>query len=93
MQFHRHLLRECSRNEYPSTRSQDWTAQGDPQAEKAEDQRGQEPDENVGSKSQAKKEEMMAKSSNFGGKKAAPFAKGGGRKKTSTKTAKGKKKR
>lgn len=30
--------------------------------------------------------------SNFGGKKAAPFVKGGGRKKTSSKTAKGKKK-
>ena len=28
----------------------------------------------------------------FGGKKAAPFAKGGGRKKSSTKTARGKKK-
>jgi hypothetical protein len=27
--------------------------------------------------------------SNFGGKKAAPFVKGGGRKKSSTKTAKG----
>lgn len=30
---------------------------------------------------------------NFGGKKAAPFAKGGGRKKSSNKTAKGKRKR
>jgi hypothetical protein len=29
----------------------------------------------------------------FGGKKAAPFVKGGGRKKTSTKTARGTKKR
>jgi hypothetical protein len=37
----------------------------------------------------------MAKGStgNFGGKKAAPFAKGGGRKKASTKTAKGTKKK
>jgi hypothetical protein len=31
----------------------------------------------------------MAGVSNFGGKKAAPFVKGGGRKKASTKTAKG----
>jgi hypothetical protein len=31
----------------------------------------------------------MARKSNFGGKKAAPFKKGGGRKKSSTKTAKG----
>lgn len=30
---------------------------------------------------------------NFGGKKAAPFVKGGGRKKSSTKTAKGTKKK
>ena len=30
---------------------------------------------------------------NFGGKRAAPFTKGGGRKKSSVKTAKGKKKR
>ena len=35
----------------------------------------------------------MAKSSNFGDKKAASFAKGGGRKKSSTKTAKGLKKK
>jgi hypothetical protein len=34
----------------------------------------------------------MAKT-NFGGKKAAPFKKGGGRKKSSTKTARGTKKR
>jgi hypothetical protein len=33
------------------------------------------------------------KVANFGGKKAAPFKKGGGRKKGSTKTAKGKKKK
>lgn len=33
------------------------------------------------------------KSSNFGKKKAAPFAKGGGRKKSSTKTARGHKKK
>jgi hypothetical protein len=32
------------------------------------------------------------KLANFKGKKAAPFAKGGGRKKSSTKTARGKKK-
>lgn len=31
--------------------------------------------------------------SNFGGKKAAPFVKGGGRKKSSTKTARGTKKK
>ena len=31
--------------------------------------------------------------SNFGGKKAAPFKKGGGRKKSSTKTARGTKKK
>jgi len=39
--------------------------------------------------------DIMAKGrkSNFGGKKAAPFAKGGGRKKSSTKTARGKKKK
>lgn len=38
--------------------------------------------------------DVMAKGkSNFGGKKAAPFAKGGGRKKSSTKTARGKKKK
>ena len=35
----------------------------------------------------------MARKNNFGGKKAAPFAKGGGRKKTSVKTAKGTMKR
>lgn len=33
------------------------------------------------------------KMSNFKGKKAAPFAKGGGRKKSSTKTARGTKKK
>jgi hypothetical protein len=31
----------------------------------------------------------MAKKSNFGGKKAAPFVKGGGRKKSHPRTAKG----
>ena len=35
----------------------------------------------------------MARKSNFGGKKAAPFTKGGGRKKSSKKTAKGKMKK
>lgn len=35
---------------------------------------------------------MAKKKPAFGGKRAAPFAKGGGRKQTSPKTAKGKKK-
>lgn len=35
----------------------------------------------------------MAKKSAFGGKKAAPFSKGGGRKDSSPKTAKGTKKK
>jgi hypothetical protein len=34
----------------------------------------------------------MAKKAPFGGKKAAPFAKGGGRKKSAIRTATGKKK-
>lgn len=40
-----------------------------------------------------KKTNVAAKKIGFGGKKAAPFAKGGGRKKSSAKTARGTKKK